>query len=236
MALAALRRPWVWYQTQIASHPLRTQIIMSGILWGTGDMIAQRINTSMTRRGSDFEAPEALLIHDSRQSKTVKNIPLANHDWKRTATCSFFGMGFVGPVGHFWYENLDSFVKNQLRLQPNSLQFILAKTIPDTIIFGPLHLITFFTLMGLAAGKPINKVKDDVKRDFIPTFVTEGLMWPIIQAINFRYVPVRHQLLFVNSLSLFDSAFLSWFNKEEDAPWKTKLLSLILFEKKSDDV
>jgi hypothetical protein len=27
-------------------------------------------------------------------------------DWRRVAIASFFGIGFVGPVGHFWYAFL----------------------------------------------------------------------------------------------------------------------------------
>lgn len=26
-------------------------------------------------------------------------------NWKRVAITSMFGLGFVGPVGHFWFES-----------------------------------------------------------------------------------------------------------------------------------
>ena len=35
-------------------------------------------------------------------------------------------------------------------------------------------------------------------------------MWPIVQGINFRFVPVRHQLLAVNTVCYFDDVFLTY--------------------------
>lgn len=37
-------------------------------------------------------------------------------NWRRVATTSLFGFGFVGPVGHFWLVNLLSFRNNLLKL------------------------------------------------------------------------------------------------------------------------
>jgi hypothetical protein len=51
----------------------------------------------------------------------------------------------------------------------------------DTLIFGPVHLLAFFTYMGLASGKPWDEVKSDVKRDFLPSYMTEGIGWMIVQ-------------------------------------------------------
>jgi protein Mpv17 len=51
----------------------------------------------------------------------------------------------------------------------------------DTFLFGPVHLLAFFTYTGLASGKPWDEVKHDVKRDFLPSYMTEGLGWAIIQ-------------------------------------------------------
>ncbi len=180
-----------------------------------------------------------------------------NTDWRRVATASSFGIGFVGPVGHFWYafllftskechkfkilcvsaqhtskwvnvqgwpklqimpnflvecfkkavnlkcwnncsnfwttsifdnnfmiaryEALESVCINRLKLKPNSFRFITTKVMADTFLFGPVHLLAFFTYTGLASGKPWDEVKHDVKRDFLPSYMTEGLGWAIVQ-------------------------------------------------------
>lgn len=38
-----MRRLWRWYQQCLATHPVRTQVVSSGILWGLGDIGAQAV-------------------------------------------------------------------------------------------------------------------------------------------------------------------------------------------------
>lgn len=204
---------WKWYQMQLATNPVPTQVISSGILWGTGDIGAQYVSF-LTRKHRNQHSSD----------KVGKRFKI---EWKRVATTSMFGFGFVGPVGHFWYEGLEHVTRHSFRLQPSSWQFVTAKLAADSLLFGPVHLLAFFTYMGLASGKTFDEVKVDVKRDFLPAFMTEGCAWPMVQAVNFRFVPVRYQLLYVNFFCLLDSAFLSWFEQQDDAPWKRRLKSLL---------
>ncbi|KAJ6295544.1 hypothetical protein OIU78_023549 [Salix suchowensis] len=118
-------------------------------------------------------------------------------NWKRVATTSLFGFAFVGPVGHFWYESLDRFIRSRLVLRPNSMRFVGAKVALDGVIFGPLDLFVFFSYMGFASGKSVPQIKEDLKRDFVPALILEG------------------------------SCFLSWLEQQEDAPWKQWLVSLL---------
>ncbi|GAB2275678.1 hypothetical protein Dimus_010433 [Dionaea muscipula] len=206
-------RLWRWYQNTLAAHPLKTQMISSGLIWGFGDIAAQSI-THLTFKGNrGFSAAD--------EHKELRI------NWNRVAATSLFGCGFVGPVGHFWYEGLDRIIRHRLKMQPNSFRFVGTKVALDGIIFGPLDLLVFFTYMGFANGKTAPQIKEDVKRDFIPALVLEGGIWPILQVANFRYVPVRNQLLYVNFFCLLDSCFLSWIEQQEDAPWKQWFAALL---------
>lgn len=217
--LGRLRGAWGWYQLNLAKYPVRTQMVTSGILWATGDYAAQAVSRNIERR----RLSTSNSIAPSNEQK-----PLSEEtDWKRVALASSFGVGFVGPVGHLWYEGLERFVIHGLQLRANSVRFIATKVACDCLLFGPIHLVAFFTYMGLMSGRPWEKVKRDVERDFIPTYMTEGLGWGFVQVANFRLVPVRHQLLFVNVFCLLDSAFLSWVKHQDDAPWKKYLTSLV---------
>lgn len=111
-------------------------------------------------------------------------------------------------------------MKSRLHLQPKSMRFVASKVALDGIIFGPLDLLVFFSYMGFSSGKSAAQVKEDVKRDFMPAFILEGGIWPLLQVANFRFVPVRYQLLYVNLFCLLDSCFLSWVEQQQDAPWK----------------
>ncbi|KAF8407051.1 hypothetical protein HHK36_006176 [Tetracentron sinense] len=234
---------WKWYQKCLTVHPVKTQIISSGFLWGVGDIAAQTITHSTLKKhhqnsvmGTILNAVAMFSIH----TEIVKWVPYALQaadeefkiNWKRVAITSMFGFGFVGPVGHFWYEGLDRFIRLRLQLQPKSLRFVATKVAIDAIIFGPLDLFVFFTYMGFSTGKSVAQVKEDVKRDFLPALILEGGVWPIVQVANFRFIPVRYQLLYVNVFCLMDSAFLSWIEQQQDAPWKQWLTSFLALKEK----
>ncbi|XP_047338642.1 protein Mpv17-like [Impatiens glandulifera] len=196
---------WKCYQNCLQVHPVKTQIVSSGVIWGFGDIAAQAItHTTVTRKKNE----------SSEKDDDFKI------NWRRVANTSLFGFGFVGPVGHFWYEGLDSFMRKRAQMPPKSLRFVASKVLLDGIIFGPLDLFVYFTYIGFSAGKTFHQVRDDVKRDFLPALVMEGGIWPILQVANFRYVPVRYQLLYVNFFCLLDSCFLSWVEQQQNAPWK----------------
>ncbi|XP_024019532.1 PXMP2/4 family protein 2 isoform X2 [Morus notabilis] len=168
-------RLWKWYQNSLATHPVKTQMISSALIWGFGDIAAQTITHTTAIRQRR--------IQDENEEFKI--------NWKRVATTSLFGFGFVGPVGHFWYEGLDRFIRVRRRLQANSFWFVANKVAIDGIIFGPLDLLVFFTYMGFSAGKSVPQIKEDVKRDFLPALILEGGVWPVVQIVNFRYIPVR---------------------------------------------
>jgi protein Mpv17 len=116
------------------------------------------------------------------------------------------------------YEYLDRIIRR--RFQPNTFKFVASKVAADGFLFGPLDLLLFFSYVGLGQGRSIEQVKEDVKRDFIPALVLGGTIWPAVQIANFRFVPVRYQLLYVNLFCLLDSCFLSWIEQQGDASWK----------------
>jgi len=201
-----MRRLWRWYQQCLASHPVRTQVVSSGILWASGDIGAQAVTHYSARRRANNKPV------DKDKDKEFKV------DWRRVAITSSFGFAFVGPVGHYWYEYLDRFIRR--RFQPNTFKFVASKVAADGFLFGPLDLLLFFSYVGLGQGRSVEQVKEDVKRDFIPALVLGGMIWPAVQIANFRFIPVRYQLLYVNLFCLLDSCFLSWIEQQGDASWK----------------
>lgn len=43
-------RAWKWYQSSLAMHPVKTQMVSSALIWGFGDIAAQTITHSMLKR------------------------------------------------------------------------------------------------------------------------------------------------------------------------------------------
>ncbi|XP_057478866.1 protein sym-1-like [Actinidia eriantha] len=199
---------WKWYQNCLAVHPVKTQIISSGLIWGFGDIAAQSVTHFTAKNRHQVSQMHHVVVYPTL---TILNA------WKYL--CQKLG-AWIRMWVYFRYEGLDRFMKNRLQLQPKSLRFVASKVALDGIIFGPLDLLVFFSYMGFSTGKSAAQVKEDVKRDFVPAFILEGGIWPILQVANFRYVPVRYQLLYVNFFCLLDSCFLSWVEQQQDAAWK----------------
>ncbi|KAE8665380.1 Adenine nucleotide alpha hydrolases-like superfamily protein, putative isoform 1 [Hibiscus syriacus] len=193
-----MSRIWKWYERCLSIHPVKTQVVSSGVLWEIGDVGAQYITYSTAKK--------RLRCRDAEQECKI--------DWKRAAATSLFGFGFTS-----WT------LLEQEKYAPWCLQplFPFVRSVAmDRILFSPFDLFLFFSYMGLSTGKSVPQVKEEVKRDFLPALILEGGIWPIVQIVNFRYIPVKYQLLCVNIFCLLDCAFLSWIEHQNNAPWKSR--------------
>ncbi|KAK2985318.1 hypothetical protein RJ640_024314 [Escallonia rubra] len=224
---------WKWYQNCLAVHPVKTQVISSGVLWGVGDIAAQSITHSTAKK--HLQARVSTLICYPRKLVLMsvwavflclrdsllywmKSLKFTGNELPSQASLDSASSDHLATSG--LYEGMDRFIKHKLQLQSNSIGLVATKVAMDSLIFGPFDLLVFFAYMGFSNGKNAVQVKEDLKRDFLPALMLEGGVWPVVQVVNFRFVPVAYQLLYVNLFCLMDSAFLSWFEQQEDAQWK----------------
>eukprot|EP00884_Botryococcus_braunii_P021351 jgi/Botrbrau1/78/Bobra.0022s0068.1 len=135
-------------------------------------------------------------------------------NWRRTVSSSAYGAVVIGPVGHLWYSKLDRLVRS--RYQPGTLAFVGLKVVADEVLFGPIHVAGFFAWMVKANNGTWQDVWEKVRRDFWSSYAAELAFWPAFQTLNFWKIPVRHQLLAVNSACLLDATFLCWVQNQED--------------------
>lgn len=98
--------------------------------------------------------------------------------------------------------------------------------VADCALFGPVHIAAFFTVMTLAEGGPFADVVAKIKKDLLPTLAAELTFWPAVQAWNFAKVPLRYQLLVVNTVTVADAAFMSWAQHNDIAKKVQQLLRL----------
>ena len=85
----------------------------------------------------------------------------------------------------------------------------------EAFVFGPVCLWLFFSTVSLMEGTEWETIRRKLWRDFVPTYLIDYSFWPIVQGINFNFVPVRHQLLVVNSMCYFDDIFLTYVQHNE---------------------
>ncbi|KXZ54269.1 hypothetical protein GPECTOR_5g358 [Gonium pectorale] len=185
---ARMTRIWGAYERQLSRRPVLTQCATSALLWAAGDVLAQRV--AEQRRASEV-------------------------DGRRVACTAAFGAVFMGPVGHFWYHSLDAVCARLLGA--GSPAFLGAKVLADTMIMGPLYVVAFYAWgCALIDRSGLEGFKAKITQDFLPTFTAELAVWPLFQMFNFSRIPVEHQLLAVNGMTLIDACFLSWARSQDD--------------------
>jgi hypothetical protein len=164
--------------------------MMSGLLLGTSDALAQNLGgshgSSDTTNGTSGDPP---------------------FDWRRAGAVQVFSFCFQGPFGHFWYPFLD---RNVRRLGLTAgFGFIGTKVFFDEIINGNLTNLLYFSSIPLMEGREWKWVKRKLRYDLVPSFLIEGALWIPASSINFIFIPLRHQLMFANCVVFVWTAFLS---------------------------
>jgi hypothetical protein len=98
--------------------------------------------------------------------------------------------------------------------------FVASKVLADQVIFSPAYLALFLTGISLLQGDSVEDVKEKLKSHFVKALIADCVVWPPIQVINFWFVPVSLQPLFVNTVNLGWNSFLSWIAHAEDCESK----------------
>ncbi|KAF3918955.1 hypothetical protein ABW20_dc0107596 [Dactylellina cionopaga] len=118
-----------------------------------------------------------------------------------------WGGCFFGPVVVQWYKLL-----NRVKIPGRPNAELVARVAADQLIFTPVNLLCFFTGMTLLEG---GDPKEKLQRNYWTTLRTNLVLWPTVQLVNFKFVPLEHRLLVVNIVSLGWNSYLSYVNTRQ---------------------
>lgn len=62
-----------------------------------------------------------------------------------------------------------------------------------------------------------SSVKDKLNKAWVPGMTNNFLLWPWVQAVNFKFVPLEHRVLVVNIVALGWNCYLSYLNSSGSA-------------------
>lgn len=160
--------------------PLLANVLSSGLLFGSGDFIAQRFF-----------------------SDQLQNAP---YDYERTARSMIFGSLIAAPVGHKWYQTLSK-IDAGSKFRNVSARVALDQAIYAPLIAIPLY---FGGMSVLERRTPlVESARQRISHHWLPTYKKNFTVWPIFQTLNFLLVPVPYQLLLVNIFSIGWTCYLS---------------------------
>ena len=119
-------------------------------------------------------------------------------DPKRTIRMILYGLLVAGPLMVTWYKFLSLNVPN-----------IFHRVLADQILAAPVSLLLYFGVHGILEGKCPEQIKQVLDEQFLHVLQCNYMIWPLVQFVNFKFVPINYQAVFVGSLSLGWNAFLS---------------------------
>ncbi|KAL1915806.1 uncharacterized protein VTP21DRAFT_6194 [Calcarisporiella thermophila] len=131
------------------------------------------------------------------------------YDVARTGRFALFGFG-IAPILGKWYE----FLEKRFPLGKAVAGATLRRVCADQILWAPVGLALFFTYMPLAEGKGFVGVRERFADAYLPGLQANYTVWPLVQFINFRFMPLRYRVPFVSGVSVFWNAYLSWLNNK----------------------
>lgn len=130
-------------------------------------------------------------------------ISKAAFDMKRFITLSAFGFLYHGPSGHYFYNWLDK------QIEGTSSKVVALKVLIDQTLWCPIFMSVFFTYLGLVNGDSLGTIGSKIKNDLFTAVQGSWKVWPIVHAVNFKFISTKHRLVFINGVQVAFNMFLS---------------------------
>jgi Mpv17 / PMP22 family len=177
---------WTRYLELLAEKPIMTKCITSGVLSCGADVVCQ--------------------VQFFDEALNEKDTEL---DLWRVLKFTAIGSFFVGPVLHFWY----GFLARQF--VGASLLSTIQRVALDQLIFAPLFIPSFFSIILILDGKP-EMIVNKIKTDWASTMITNYSVWVPAMFLNFKFVPPTLQVLFSNGVGFGWNIYLSYMSYKVD--------------------
>ncbi|KAJ7783543.1 hypothetical protein DFH07DRAFT_788131 [Mycena maculata] len=181
------------YQTSFDTRPHTTLAVTGGCFNALGDVVAQCSHNILKKP------------HDERSP----------FDPIRTLRFFVFG-ATISPLLGRW----NGFLERQFPLRALngkvSLRALSKRVAADQIVMAPIGLIAFIGSMGVLEGRTRKQIAQKYSDLFMPTMVTNWSVWPAIQCINYRFMPLSYRVPFQSTCGVFWTLYLSTVNSRED--------------------
>ncbi|EAQ87461.1 hypothetical protein CHGG_04080 [Chaetomium globosum CBS 148.51] len=210
-------------------RPLLTMMVTNSILGGVADTVAQTITSIRERavrkhpngRLNPRDDALAIEIHELDRKNPFSNRELIPEskilpppfDFERLTR--FMAYGFcMAPIQFRWFKFLEGAfpITKMAAFMP-----AMKRVAFDQLIFAPFGVAAFFTAMTIAEGGGKRAVYQKMRDMYVPTLKANYALWPAVQVINFRLMPVQFQLPFVSTVGIAWTAYLSLSNAAENA-------------------
>lgn len=196
----AMLNIWTRYLRILDRYPLRTQMVQTGIIMGTGDVLSQLV---------------------------IEKKP--NFEIGRSIRFGAIGSFFVAPTIRVWYLTLERWfgagVTIKTTLSKVATDQLLFAPIFSAAIIGVIGTSQSITKVAFnleenknkfdALQEDISAVGKKLRADYKDVLLTGWTIWPATQIVNFYLVPFLLRPLVVSVVALFWNTYLAWKTNRE---------------------
>jgi protein Mpv17 len=210
-------------------RPLLTMMVTNAVLGGIADTVAQTITSIRERalrkhpngRLNPREDALAIEIHELdrknpfNERELIPDTKILPPPFDFERLTRFMAYGFcMAPVQFRWFK----FLEKTFPITKTAAFLPAMKRVAfDQLIFAPFGVACFFTAMTIAEGGGKKAVLHKMRDMYVPTLKANYVLWPAVQIVNFRLMPVQFQLPFVSTIGIAWTAYLSLTNAAENA-------------------
>ena len=132
---------------------------------------------------------------DTMAQQLVEKRGADAHNYARTGRMALYGGAVFGPGATLWFR----FLQKKVVIPGRPNLEIVARVLTDQCVFASTNLFVFLSSMALMEGSdPRDKLRDSYKTALSKNW----MLWPAVQFVNFKFVPLDMRVLVVNIVSL----------------------------------
>ena len=169
--------------------PYKNQHHQAAVLFAISDQMAQALEIRRARKkgGDTSTAPI-----------------LASTNKIRSMWSGIVGFCYFGPASHFWYAWVFQTFPGK------SMLSILKKAALGQFFFAPPLFCVFFAAALLQNGQfTFGTWAQKIRKDLVKGWIGGLGFWPIVNYINYGYIPPKYIPLFVNCMGLIFNIYVS---------------------------
>ncbi|SMQ47005.1 unnamed protein product [Zymoseptoria tritici ST99CH_3D7] len=218
------------FNAYYTNRPVLTTMITNAVLGGIADTVAQTLTAIRARQRQKALNPDSSSKDDffSVEIQDLdKKVPWPEDDYMLPASkrgpppfdferlTRFMAYGFMmAPVQHKWFGFLSRIFPIEAGKGGTGNAF--RRVAFDQFLFAPVGLAVFFTFMTVAEGGGKRAVMKKFQDVYLPSLKANFIVWPLVQVLNFRVIPIQFQIPFVSTIGIFWTAYLSMSNSSDE--------------------
>jgi Mpv17 / PMP22 family len=125
-------------------------------------------------------------------------------DFSQMGRFALLNVGFVAPVLHYWYVGLARAIPG------TELWPVLKRVFFDEFVFTPVYIPVLMGILWSLEGVEPKHLPRMIEEEWLNILMFDWSVYIPVQFVNFRFVPVKYQVLVINIVGVGWNCFVSW--------------------------